>query len=266
MAVNLGISLDPGKDVGHRVAENEFRQQAEALRVAATKPIETGIAIIDGIAEGAQKVWEFRKKAERAGDYGATPEERDQALSEIAQDVKPIAESAHFAAMLTLDATNGSGFADGMIAIKGALAIAELLVLRGVSKLIRIPKGLDIPKIFPQFGPISSFKLPDNWKFGSGLAGDYAHEEIGKYLGQAYIDADISDVIIRTKPGQTGVDVEIPERYAKNLGYRYIEIKPNSPSGETTLKTQVSRWGFDSKEVRSITYDAKGNFRWGFDY
>jgi hypothetical protein len=48
------------------------------------------------------------------------------------------------------------------------------------------------------------------------------------------------DWVIRTKPGQTGVDATYQGK--KNLGFRHAELKPRSPYGFNEFNGQVDRW------------------------
>jgi hypothetical protein len=73
-------------------------------------------------------------------------------------------------------------------------------------------------------------------------------------------------ITIRTTPGITGVDISIDPIYAQKLGFEHIEIKPNTTSGLRTLNQQITNWGYNPSSVRSVTYDAQGNIKWGFDF
>jgi hypothetical protein len=82
-----------------------------------------------------------------------------------------------------------------------------------------------------------------------------------RYPGIIFID--------RTKPGQTGVDLEIhpdsrtPANIAR-VGFERAEIKPLSESDYRTYGCQVDNWGYKPEQVKPITYDARGNYYFGF--
>ena len=76
----------------------------------------------------------------------------------------------------------------------------------------------------------------------------------------------VTGIIDRTAPGMRGVDISVDPIFAKQLGFEHIEIKPNTASGLRSLNTQVKKWGYNPNSVRAVTYDAKGNIFWGFDF
>jgi hypothetical protein len=103
-------------------------------------------------------------------------------------------------------------------------------------------------------------------KYGTTLFGREAHVQAGTLL-QARLEAQgITGVVNRTGPGLRGVDMSVPRAFEQQLGFRHIEIKPNTASGLKTFNTQVRNWGYDPATVRAVTYDAQGNLRWGFDF
>lgn len=113
---------------------------------------------------------------------------------------------------------------------------------------------------------MGSISVPSNLKYGTTLFGQEAHLQTGALL-QARLEAQgITGVINRTGPGLRGVDLSVDPRFAKQLGFEHIEIKPNTASGLKTFNTQVRNWGYDPATVKAVTYDAQGNLRWGFDF
>jgi hypothetical protein len=88
------------------------------------------------------------------------------------------------------------------------------------------------------------------------------HERIGMMLEKRYRGVQME---MRLKPGQRGVDIEVLNpRDVSRTGFRFADIKPRTPSGQTRLSAQLEKWGMNAQEVRPITYDAKGNVYLGF--
>jgi hypothetical protein len=113
---------------------------------------------------------------------------------------------------------------------------------------------------------LGSISVPANMKYGTTLFGQEAHIQASTLL-QARLEAQgVTGVINRTGPGLTGVDMSVPRAFEQQLGFRHIEIKPNTASGLRTFNTQVRNWGYDPATVKAVTYDAQGNLRWGFDF
>ena len=101
-------------------------------------------------------------------------------------------------------------------------------------------------------------------KPGTTLFGDDMHGLIMRDLQAKYPDIEFID---RTKPGMTGVDIELRDPTAANIarvGFQRAEIKPLSESGYRTYLRQVENWGFTPEQVKPITYDARGNYYFGF--
>ena len=73
-----------------------------------------------------------------------------------------------------------------------------------------------------------------------------------------------SPLIPRTKPGQTGVDVEVLGKGSEITGFKYGEIKPKNLSQTKKYESQIERWGLQPDEVQAITYDEFGNIYRGF--
>jgi len=118
------------------------------------------------------------------------------------------------------------------------------------SKLVELPRTR-----------LSSFKVPKNLQFGTATFGNYAHEEIAKQLEDMFPDVLFE---FNIRPGETGVDVIVPEEAASRVGFEYAEIKPLTPSGEASFMRQSENWRFSPGELEAITYDANGNVYLGF--
>ncbi len=106
---------------------------------------------------------------------------------------------------------------------------------------------------------IGSFPVPDNLTYGTTPFGYYAHDAIAGLLERRFPNVDF---ILRIRPGQRGVDVEVPERSISDVGHQYFEIKPLTPSGERSFYRQLEEWGVGP--VQSLTYDKDGNIYYGF--
>lgn len=115
------------------------------------------------------------------------------------------------------------------------------------------PSGQPLP---PKIG---SFPVPEGLTFGTTLFGNYAHQEIADLLDEMYPDVFF---IFRVRPGQGGIDVEVPENAISVVGHAYLEIKPLTPSGERSFYEQLERWGVGP--VQALTYDSSGNLYYGF--
>jgi hypothetical protein len=106
---------------------------------------------------------------------------------------------------------------------------------------------------------IGSFLVPENLTYGTTLYGIYAHGQIGDLLGELYPGVPF---ILRVRWGQTGIDVEVPDKFVGRVGFKFGEIKPLTSSGEATFNRQLQEWGVGP--VQAITYDAAGNVYYGF--
>lgn len=106
---------------------------------------------------------------------------------------------------------------------------------------------------------IGSFPVPDNLTYGTTLFGNYAHDQTAKLLQEMYPDIGFK---LRVGPGQRGIDVEVPDKSISDVGDKYIEIKPLTPSGESKFYRQLEEWGVGP--VQTLTYDADGNVYYGF--
>ena len=100
---------------------------------------------------------------------------------------------------------------------------------------------------------------PDNLTHGTTLYGSYAHGQIGDLLEELYPGVKF---ILRVRPGQRGIDVQVPDESVGEVGYKFGEIKPRTFSGEAAFNRQLQQWG--AGPVQSITYDAAGNVYYGF--
>jgi hypothetical protein len=108
--------------------------------------------------------------------------------------------------------------------------------------------------------------VPLDLKFGTTLFGQEAHIQASALLQLRLEAVGVIDIINRTERGLTGVDMTVPRAFEQRLGFRHIEIKPNTASGLKSLIKQVRSWGLDCTTVMPVTYDAQGYLRWGFDF
>jgi len=93
------------------------------------------------------------------------------------------------------------------------------------------------------------------------LFGQDAHQQIGQLLQDA-LGTDVK-LILRTAPGQTGIDVEALLEDADQVGFQYGEIKHMSASGYSDFDAQMARWKLPAP-VQAIVYDRQGNIYYGF--
>jgi hypothetical protein len=108
---------------------------------------------------------------------------------------------------------------------------------------------------------IGSFPVPKDLPPRTTTFGDYAHDEIAKFLQGRYPKVEF---VLRVGRGQQEVDVEvIGQRSINTVGFRYAEIKPLTDSGRARFYRQVFNWDL-SEPVQPITYDADGNVFMGF--
>ena len=114
-----------------------------------------------------------------------------------------------------------------------------------------------------QSGPnlLGTVEPPADLTPGTAPFGNAMHARIAQWLGERYPGVKF---ILRIGPGQTGVDVEVPEENVARIGFQYAEIKPRSASGLATFQRQIASWGFQPDEVQPITYDQNGNINDGF--
>jgi hypothetical protein len=139
---------------------------------------------------------------------------------------------------------------------KEAGAEAAKIIADVVQATSNVPKGEPFLKVEPPPG-----------KFGTTDFGQEMHLKIGTALEEKYPDVPL---ILRVRPGLTGVDVSV--MYSEDeqmLGFKDAEIKPDSASGQKTLRSQVQRWKNNGKlpqdaSVQPLTYDADGNVNLGF--
>jgi len=110
----------------------------------------------------------------------------------------------------------------------------------------------------PRF--IGSFPVPQDIKFGTTTFGDYAYGAIADFLRDLYTEAKF---VFRVGRGQTGVDVEVEQRWIDAVGFRYGEIKPLTASGRSSFNRRVQNWEL-AEPVQPITYDPAGNVFLGF--
>lgn len=76
---------------------------------------------------------------------------------------------------------------------------------------------------------------------------------------------NIAEGTFRIKPGQRGLDVEVPRIQDRQAtGFHRAEIKLRSASGEIRFNSQIHKWGYAENEVLPITYDENGNIYRGF--
>jgi hypothetical protein len=105
----------------------------------------------------------------------------------------------------------------------------DLLLGGALGKLVKGSTGAR-----PARPPLDSPSAPKNFsnpKFGLEVHARSLFEQTGTSKG---------DWIIRTKPGQKGVDATYIGD--KDLGFRHAELKPRSPNGFNEFNGQVDRW------------------------
>jgi YD repeat-containing protein len=113
---------------------------------------------------------------------------------------------------------------------------------------------------------LGEFKFPDGGIPGPAPRGQFAHAEISKMLTRMLGNQGVGsrDIVDRTAPGISGIDMSLSEIAARQLGLDHIEIKPDTISSRRTFNTQMNNWGYDPARVLVVTYDASGRVRIGF--
>jgi hypothetical protein len=94
--------------------------------------------------------------------------------------------------------------------------------------------------------------------FGSKEFGDEMHKKFQDTLSNR-TNTLPKDWLMRTGPGQTGVDASYigpPSRYP---GFDHAELKPFSASGFNTFQGQLRRWGAPPGTTSLWMYDANGD-------
>jgi hypothetical protein len=113
---------------------------------------------------------------------------------------------------------------------------------------------------------VYNFEVEGNHNYFVGSNGLLVHNEgpcaFGNRIHQNFqealaeqTDTAPEDWLMRTKPGQTGVDAEYLGD--KDLGFKYAELKPvNYPN--TALGNQVSNWGLPQGQTSVWWYNSGG--------
>jgi RHS repeat-associated protein len=111
-----------------------------------------------------------------------------------------------------------------------------------------VPKG----PLGSEPGPVSSFTgKPRTTQFGNEV-----HQNFGKVLTEQ-TETTPEDWIMRTKPGQTGVDAEYVGPASRNPGFNYAELKPAGYSSQS-VGEQIGRWGLPEGETSIWWYNESG--------
>lgn len=108
----------------------------------------------------------------------------------------------------------------------------------------------------PLIGSVVPPELPPGKEFGTEI-----HRLIGEWFEARYPGADL---VLNTRPGQTGVDITVPLQSIPRVGFEFSEIKPPTNYGEMSYARQVPSWGLTPAQVQPIMYDYSGNFYRGF--
>jgi hypothetical protein len=81
----------------------------------------------------------------------------------------------------------------------------------------------------PEQGSVWGNVTPPQGNFGSGNFGNAMHQNIADWLEEKFPNVNFD---ISIKPGQTGVDITVPDANVGTVGFKYGEIKPNTVSGQ----------------------------------
>jgi len=163
--------------------------------------------------------------------------------------IDPIAGAASVASMAVGPALGVAGEGVAVAADTSTVA-ADAPFIIPISEL---PADFDVTLPIGRFIPKSD--LPPV------LFGQDAHQQIGQLLQDA-LGSDVK-LILRTAPGQTGIDVEVPLRSVDDVGFQFGEIKSMSAKGYTSFNSQTAIWKLPAP-VQAILYDTQGNIYYGF--
>ena len=108
----------------------------------------------------------------------------------------------------------------------------------------------ELPAGFDYTWAVGRYVIPADVAPGP-IYGNLAHQQIGDLIQDMFPDVVM---ILRTAPGDTDVDIEIPVDEVSRVGFRYAEIKPVSDYGFRSYNEQVARWNLP-EPVLAITYD-----------
>lgn len=67
-----------------------------------------------------------------------------------------------------------------------------------------------------------------------------------------------SDWLVRTRPGQTGIDATYIGPASRNPGFNYAELKPTSPGSISTFGSQLGRWNLPPGQTELWLYNPSG--------
>jgi hypothetical protein len=115
------------------------------------------------------------------------------------------------------------------------------------------------PANLDEVGLIGTVEPPSGLVFGTTSYGNYMHAAIADWFAENYPDRDFD---FRVRPGQTGIDIEYLR--GPDPGFKYAEIKPNTPSGQASYQYQLGNWQAKGKyldgKIQPLAYDEYGRF------
>ncbi len=93
--------------------------------------------------------------------------------------------------------------------------------------------------------------------FSNGNFGNAVHARFRDALTQQTRTRS-GDWLMRTRPGQTGVDATYIGPASRNPGFNYAELKPNTPGSVYTLGNQLGNWNLPPGQTELWLYNETG--------
>ncbi len=153
-------------------------------------------------------------------------------------------------------------------AIEGAVSAGTGGLLRGAKKLagpvikyFKPPKTAPQPPKVSECAPSGTTAVCPPTKgpagFSNPAVGNDIHDEFGSALAKQ-TGTKPSDWIMRTRPGQNGVDAEFIGPSSRHPGFTYGELKPFTQHGFDTFMKQLDAWNLPPGQTQLWFYNRHG--------
>jgi hypothetical protein len=93
--------------------------------------------------------------------------------------------------------------------------------------------------------------------FSNFKLGQSAHEDFQSALNRLY-NTESEDWLMRTSPGQNGIDATYIGPENNNPGFNFAELKPYSQSGIDSFGDQLEDWGLPKNQTQLFFYNKGG--------